>query len=104
MRQKLYHATNTATAAFRLDNFFENPFVSRVNRRRCIRTVRFARSMCDVLTRAIFGLPVMGVGIAAMTCDEGRNQSGPSVRGAEYCLTSCAKSTFAPKCSSTDWT
>ena len=57
--------------------------------------------MCDVEIRLKSGSPLMGVGIAATTCDDGRNQSGPSVRGCAYCLTSCAKSTSAPKCSST---
>src|SRR5439155_5921917 len=61
----------------------------------------FARSMCDVEMRLKSGSLMMGVGIAATTCDDGRNQSGPSVRGCAYCLTSCAKSTSAPKCSST---
>ena len=39
---------NTETAAYRFSSFFENPFVNRVNRRRCILTVRFARPMCEV--------------------------------------------------------
>jgi hypothetical protein len=37
--------------------------------------VRLARSMCDVEMRLRSGSPMMGVGIAATTCDDGRNQS-----------------------------
>ncbi len=38
-------------------SFFENALVSRVNRRFCILSVRFARSMYDVEMCSSFGYP-----------------------------------------------
>ncbi len=43
-RTKLYHAKCSDRAAFRLSSFLLKAFVSRVNRRICIRIVRFWRS------------------------------------------------------------
>ena len=40
-----------------VSHFFEKAFVSLVIRRIAIRTVRFERSICDVQTRSILGLP-----------------------------------------------
>ena len=77
-RQKLYHTKNTSTIAFRFANFLLNPFVRRVNRRSCIRTVRLARSMCDVEMRDIFGLPLMNLAVVDTTLAGGRAGAGGS--------------------------
>lgn len=45
--------------AQRFSHFFENAFVSRVNRRMCMRIVRFDRSTCDVQIFFWSGLPMM---------------------------------------------
>ena len=82
-------------------SFLENPLVNRVNRRSCIRTVGFARSMWLVEMRASLGFPEMSLRVANTTLAEGRNQSGPSVRVGRQFFTSCAKSMSVPKCSST---
>ena len=69
--------------AFRLSSFLLNPLVRRVNRRSCIRTVRLARSIWLVEMRASFGRPLMSLAVVETTLADGRNQSGPSVRGGE---------------------
>src|SRR5882672_12664383 len=63
-QQKLYHAKCRAQAAFKCNSFLEKAFVNRVNRRSCIRIVRFCLSMCDVEIRLGLGFPVTGIGSA----------------------------------------
>src|SRR5205823_14589082 len=62
MRQKLYHATYSATAAFRLSGFVLKAFTSRVKRRRCIRKLRLLRSTWLVQMCASSAWPVIGLG------------------------------------------
>lgn len=47
--------------------FFEKAFVSRVNRRICIRIVRFFRSMCEVHIRSGSALPVLTLDMTCLT-------------------------------------
>jgi len=65
-RQKLYHAKCIARAAFRFSSFFENAFVNRVNRRNCIRMVRFCRSTKLVEMSSRLGLPIRTLDITSM--------------------------------------
>jgi hypothetical protein len=44
MQTKLYYIVWSAIAAAWFSTFFENAFVNRVNRRMCIRIVKFERS------------------------------------------------------------
>src|SRR5260370_23935236 len=69
IRQKLYQAKCRANAAFIFSSFFEKAFVSRVNLRSCILTVRFCRSMCEVEIRRGFGFPIIGIGTASTLSD-----------------------------------
>src|SRR5712692_167234 len=65
-RQKLYQAKCSAQAAFRLSSRLEKALVSRVDRRSCIRIVRFCRSIWDVEISLDLGLPVTGIGSALL--------------------------------------
>lgn len=95
-RQKLETKKCSATVRAWFSIFFEKPFVSRVNRRECILTVRLARSMKDVLTAFSSGFPITHVLVVR------RQIGGEYLRSPSgvvpYCFCSCAKSTsFQPK-------
>ena len=61
MRQKLYQAKWSASAAPWLRRFFEKPLHRRVRRRTCMRIVRFCRSTRLVLIRSKLGQPRIAV-------------------------------------------
>jgi hypothetical protein len=93
MRQKLYHAPNSATAAFRCGRLFEKPSANRVNRRKYVRTLRFTRSTCEVEMRSSSGLPLIGLGMVR-TNRAALYQSGPSILGLLLALLLCLGSFF----------
>ena len=77
LRQKLYHAKYSASAARRLARFFENERVKRVSLLICIIMVKFALSTCDVQILIGSGLPRIDLAIAPVTLGgEPRGEKG----------------------------
>jgi hypothetical protein len=64
---KLYQAKYSASMALRFVHFFEKPFVSRVNRRMCIRMLKLALSTYEVQILSGKGFPNTGVGMHSAT-------------------------------------